>query len=102
VPATRRASNSARPDLLAAESALLAEARALLRAGDVRAARATLQRLQARFPRGELDQEREVLAIEVLSARGQASAARRRARAFVSAHPRSPHSAMLTRFLDPP
>jgi hypothetical protein len=101
-PAIRRAPSSARPDLLAAESALLTEARAQLRAGDVRAAQATLQRLRARFPHGELGQEREVLAIEVLSARGQASTARRRARAFVSAHPHSPHSATLTRFLDPP
>jgi hypothetical protein len=101
-PTLQRPPNSARPDLLAAESAALTKARAQLRAGDLRAAQATLRRLQARVPRGELDQEREVLAIEVLSAKGNLSAARRRARAFVSAHPRSPHSDTLTRFLDPP
>jgi hypothetical protein len=100
--AIRRAVEPRRADLLAAESAWLAQARAQLRAGDARAAQATLEQLHARFPRGELDQEREVLAIEVLSAQGNAAAARRRARAFVATHPRSPHSATLTRFLDRP
>jgi predicted Zn-dependent protease len=87
-------------DLLKAESALLTEARARLRAGNPAGAQAALDRLQAQFPKGMLTQEREVLAIEVLDARGNAEGARRRAKAFVKQYPKSPHSAKLTRFLD--
>jgi hypothetical protein len=89
-----------RLDLLKAESGLLTEARAQLRSGNASAAQASLDRLQAQFPKGMLTQEREVLAIEVLSARGNSEAARRRAKAFVRAYPQSPHSAKLSRFLD--
>ncbi len=89
-------------DLLRAESALLMEARAELRSGDAAAAAATLERLRAQFPKGVLRQEREVLAIDVLAARGNAQEAKRRAQAFVKQYPGSPHSAKLKRFLDPP
>ena len=89
-------------DRLAEESALLTEARARLRSGDVAGARAALDRLEQRFPRGVLGQEREVLSIELLSASGNAAAARRKARAFVAAHPKSPHSQRLSRFLEEP
>ena len=89
-----------RQDLLKAESALLTEARAQLRSGDAAGAQASLDRLQKEFPKGMLSQEREVLAIEVLSARGNTEGAKRRAQAFVKAHPKSPHSAKLSRFLE--
>jgi hypothetical protein len=89
-----------RLDALKAESALLTEARAELRSGDAAAAQASLDRLQAQFPKGMLTQEREVLAIEVLSARGNVEGAKRRAKAFVARYPKSPHSAKLARFLD--
>jgi len=91
-----------RNDRLAAESALLTEARAQLRAGDPTAARAALDRLAAQFPHGVLIQEREVLAIELLSAQGDVAGARRQARAFVGAYPTSPHSAKLRAFLSAP
>jgi TolA-binding protein len=89
-----------RQDLLKAESALLTEARAQLRSGNAAGAQASLDKLQQQFPKGVLSQEREVLAIEVLSARGNVEGAKRRAKAFVKAHPKSPHSAKLSRFLD--
>ncbi|WP_437715481.1 tetratricopeptide repeat protein [Sorangium sp. So ce448] len=89
-------------DLLRAESALLTEARAKLRSGDVAGATALLERLRAQFPNGVLRQEREVLAIDVLAARGNTQEARRRAQAFVKQYPKSPHSAKLRRFLDQP
>lgn len=89
-----------RLDLLRAESSLLTEARAQLRSGNAAGAQASLERLQAQFPKGMLTQEREVLAIEVLSARGNVEGAKRRARAFVKQYPKSPHSAKLARFLD--
>jgi TolA-binding protein len=89
-----------RQDLLKAESSLLTEARAQLRSGNVAGAQASLERLQVQFPKGMLTQEREVLAIEVLYARGNVDGAKRRARAFVKAYPKSPHSAKLSRFID--
>jgi TolA-binding protein len=89
-----------RQDLLKAESSLLAEARAQLRSGNVAGAQASLDRLKSQFPQGVLSQEREVLAIEVLYARGNVDGAKRRARAFIKAHPQSPHSAKLSRFID--
>jgi TolA-binding protein len=87
-------------DHLREESALLERARALLRSGHARAAQATLLRLQAQFPKGSLTQEREVLLIEALAARGDSGAAARDARTFVAAHPESPHTRQLRRFLD--
>ncbi|WP_437531518.1 tetratricopeptide repeat protein [Sorangium sp. So ce726] len=89
-------------DLLRAESALLTEARAKLRSGDVAGATALLERLRAQFPNGMLRQEREVLAIDELAARGNTQEAKRRAQAFVKQYPKSPHSAKLRRFLDQP
>jgi hypothetical protein len=89
-----------RRDSLQAESALLMQARAQLRSGHPGEAQATLDRLQAQFPKGMLAQEREVLAIEVLAARGNAGGARQRARAFIKAFPKSPHSQKLARFAE--
>lgn len=91
-----------RRDMLSAESALITQARAQLRNGDADAAQQLLRTLHKKFPKGMLRQEREVLTIEVLAARGNASAAQQRARAFIAAHPESPHSAQLSRFADAP
>ena len=98
----KRSGEPKRVDLLKAESGLLTEARAQLRSGNAAGAQATLDRLETQFPKGVLGQEREVLAIEVLAARGNAQAAKLRAKAFVRAYPKSPHSTKLSRFLDQP
>ncbi|MEO7034744.1 MAG: hypothetical protein ABI548_12625 [Polyangiaceae bacterium] len=100
--ATPPSADRTRSDQLSAESTLLTEARASLRNGDATAAQQTLNELRVKFPQGVLRQEREVLAIEVLSARGNKNAARRRARSFIAAYPESPHSARLSRFADAP
>lgn len=100
-PAPRK-SEPKRKDLLTAESAQLTRARAALRAGDLANAQRILQRMSAEFPRGVLAQEREVLAIEVLAARGELGAAKQRARAFEEAYPSSPHIARLRSLLDAP
>jgi hypothetical protein len=92
-PATRRSA-------LDAEASMLARVRSDLRGGDANAALAALNRLQSEFPRGQLTQERDVLAIEVLVANGNTAAARRKAQAFIAAHPKSPHSAKLERFVE--
>jgi hypothetical protein len=86
-------------DRLRHESALLTRARAELRGGNPHAAQATLSRMQREFPAGALHQERDVLAIEALAAEGNAEAAARGARAFIIAHPESPHASTLRRFL---
>lgn len=102
-PAPKRVDTSARPrESLDAESAMIAEARAELRGGDAHASMATLDRLRAQFPKGVLAQEREVLGIEVLAALGDAEGASRKARAFSDAHPDSPFTAKLRRFIIEP
>ena len=105
-PATERlskaSSEQSATDRLSAESALLTQARAQLRSGDAATAQQTLTRLRANFPKGVLGQEREVLAIEVLAAQGNTEAARRRARAFMVAYPKSPHSPQLSRLAGDP
>ena len=82
------------------ESELVMAARAALRQGDVKGAGTTLQELDRAVPHGKLTQEREVLRIEWLAAQGDQNSAARRARAFLAAHPKSPHAARLTRFVD--
>jgi hypothetical protein len=101
-PTPRASADGTASARLAAESALLTAARAELVSGDPRAAQSTLTRMQTEFPHGVLSQEREVLAIEALAADGKADAAARRARAFIAAHPESPHSAQLGRFVEGP
>jgi hypothetical protein len=86
-------------DRLRHESALLTRARAELRSGNPHAAQATLGRMQREFPAGALHQERDVLAIEALAAEGNTDGAARGARAFITAHPESPHAPTLQRFL---
>jgi hypothetical protein len=85
-------------NLLGVESRMLTEARAQLRGGEPRGAMATLERLQTRFPKGVLLQEREVLTIQVLSALGDNAAATRKAKAFLEAYPNSPHAPQIRRF----
>lgn len=95
-------SEAAREDRLTAESKLLTSARAELRRGNAAGAQQVLEQMRQKFPNAVLGQEREVLSIEVLAARGNSEAARRRARAFIAAYPKSPHSAQLARFADAP
>jgi len=85
---------------LDAEASLLSKVRAALRSGDAHGALIVLNQLQAQFPKGALGQERDVLAVEVLAANGNTAAAKRKAAAFIAAHPSSPHSAKLERFVE--
>ena len=86
-------------DALREESALVAAARLAMRRGDGAAALDSLEIARARFPRGTLLQEREVLTIEALAQNGNASAASRRASAFLKAFPASPHVAHVRTFV---
>jgi hypothetical protein len=83
------------PPAQPSEAELLEQARAALRAEPARA----LQRANehaARFPRGVLVQEREVLAIQALRKLGRSADADRRAEAFAKAFPGSPFQPKLS------
>ena len=68
-------SEASREDRLSAESKLLTHARAELRRGNSASAQQILEQMRVKFPNGVLGQEREVLSIEVLAARGNSDAA---------------------------
>ncbi len=79
-----------------AERLALEQARRAFRNGDPRAALAIVDR--APEPASVLAQEREVLAIEALSAAGQSAQAKTRARAFLARFPGSPHQNHIGQF----
>jgi Tetratricopeptide repeat len=101
-PPSHAPNKNKEPAPLTEESALLTRARSELRAGARASAQRSLDRLRARFPNGVLAQERDVLSIELLSARGDHASARRAARAFVTRYPDSPHSVQLRTLLASP
>ncbi|HEX5661558.1 MAG TPA: hypothetical protein VFX59_30420 [Polyangiales bacterium] len=89
-------------DTLQAESRMLAQARAQLRAHDLAGAEQTLNQARDQFARGALGQEREVLQVELLSALGDREGADHRARRFLRKHSDSPHAKRVQRFLIAP
>jgi hypothetical protein len=86
---------------LDAESGLLRRARERLDNGDPKGALDDIALMASRFPRGELAQEREVVAIQALHAQGQRAAAAARTTAFLRAHPSSPYADSLRQALRP-
>jgi hypothetical protein len=96
--APRSPTRAETPGTLSRESSLLVAARAKLRQGDTAGASTSLRELDQHVPHGKLTQEREVLRIELLAAKGDHAGAARRAEAFLAAHPTSPHAARLARF----
>ena len=86
---------------LDAESSLLRRAREKLENGDPKTALDDVAVLAARFPRGELTQEREVVAIHALLALGHRSAAYDRTADFLRLHPTSPYADSLRLALKP-
>ncbi len=86
---------------LDAESGLLRRAREKLENGDPKGSLDDIAVLTARFPRGELGQEREVLAIQALRAEGQRATAASRTADFLRLHPSSPYAGSLRQALTP-
>jgi outer membrane protein assembly factor BamD (BamD/ComL family) len=74
---------------LAAERALVDRARSALGRGDTTASLDAVAAHEARFPRGRLTEERELVAIQALVRRGETGAAKARADRFRRAHPKS-------------
>jgi TolA-binding protein len=85
---------SAKPTL-ADEVASLDAARSALASGNASAALRALDDHDRRFPGGALGPEGTVLRIEALAQRGDRGSAAALARAFLAAHPRSPHAARI-------
>ena len=90
--------SSARVSQLEGETRALRRARDELRGGRLSDALATLEASQRQFSLPELDQEREALLIELLYRTGQKPAAERRAHAFLSRFPDSPHAQQVRQF----
>jgi hypothetical protein len=99
-PALRRGPSSPSSNL-DAESALLRRAREKLENGDAKGALDDVAVLAARFPRGELAQEREVVAIHALLSQGQRATAAARTADFLHVHPNSPYADSLRQALKP-
>jgi hypothetical protein len=78
------------------ETAMLLDARALL-PRDPAAALAVLDAHHANFPRGQLADEREFMAVEALRRLGRGAEADARAEALVRASPASPYARLLRR-----
>jgi hypothetical protein len=78
------------PDTLAAEVALLGDAKRALESGQTAAAFAAIAEHDRRFPHGSLGQEAAALRIEATARGGDRTAAASLARAFEVAYPGSP------------
>ena len=86
---------------LAEQVATLDRARAALASGDAATALHEIAACEARYPRGALVEEAEVLRIEALLAEGDRAAAARVGARFLSAHPSSPHAAHVRALVAP-
>lgn len=87
------------PSSLAAEIALLDEARRAQSAGQYAHALAVLARYQREHPHGELRREGDVLRLETLSRSGAQEDAARLARRFLEAFPDDPHATHVRSFV---
>lgn len=104
-PATARASNQGRPPSVAAPRPTPESEADLLRAAmealvtEPRAVLSITNEHARRYPRGNLAQEREVIAIDALVRIGETAAARLRAERFLAANPRTAHHARIDSLL---
>ncbi|HEX6837102.1 MAG TPA: outer membrane protein assembly factor BamD, partial [Polyangia bacterium] len=88
-PSAHEAHRAARHTDLAAEHALLADARSAMQSSDAARALAILDDHARRFPRGQLAEERDALRVGALWLSGDHAAARRHADEFARRHPGS-------------
>ena len=96
----RFTSPAAAPSGLASEISLLDRARSALDGGDTNAALAALDEHGAKYDTGALTEEAELLRLEALVQRRQTAAALSQGRAFLAAHPRSPHAGRVRRLME--
>lgn len=82
---------------LTGERALIDRARAALARGDAAAAERAVELHRSRFPAGQLNEEREAIAIRALRASGRSQEAKQREDDFARAYPDSVFSPSLSR-----
>jgi hypothetical protein len=99
LPVANQASPPSRASLLREESLAVIAARQALRENDAGGALRLLEQAQRRFKKGALLEEREALTIQALAKSGNEAQAARRAKAFMTNYPRSPHAADVQRYL---
>lgn len=99
-PGASRAGHLSGRNALAAELAALDAVRVKLAAGEPKAAQQLLDVYQRDFPKPRLALEAEVLRIDALDRAGQSEAARKRAAAFVQAHPKGVLTGRVRRYLE--
>lgn len=88
-PGTSSTGTATSPSRLAEERAALEMGRTALARGDADGALAAATAHERTFPRGALTEEREVLVVQALAAKGHDDLARARARRFVERYPNS-------------
>lgn len=86
-------------DALGEEVSFLDHARRALAGGDPAGALRQLDAFDARFPRGSLVEEAEVVRVEALLAEDDRASAAKVAARFLAAHPTSPHAARIRALL---
>jgi hypothetical protein len=100
-PRGSRRPSTSEPEIVvmgvAAEIELVGRAETALRAGHPRRALSILEAHERRFPRGDLAQEREKIAVVALCRSGRARAARERSQEFLSSWPSSPYADVVRR-----
>jgi len=100
-PTASTSSAASAVSLLREESQVVLAARRALRAGDASTGLRILEKAQQRFGTGVLSEERAALWIEALARSGDRVRASKRARTFLSSHPKSPHTADVQRYVLP-
>jgi len=100
-PPTSSASPEGKDAELAAERALIDRARTALGRGDPSAALEAVAAHEARFPRGRLAEERELVAIQALSRGGRAAETKARADRFRKVYPKSVFLPAIARLAPP-
>ncbi len=101
-PTATRETSARPPTTLDAELGLLRSAYSALNAGHAQRAFDVLDEHARRFPRGELQESREVARMLALCAMDRAPAARARARQFLASYPDSPFVGRVRNMCPPP
>ncbi len=98
-PSERSGAKATRSGSLAAQVALIDEARSLLGAGDAKSALSSISRYRVTYPTGAFRQEAFLLELEALAASGQKTRAIALGRSFLERYPNSPHAERVGRVL---
>lgn len=98
-PTERANRMAAAPKPTVPEATLLTRAHEQLLGGDAEGALASVTEHARAYPNGTFAQEREVIAIEALSALGRRAEAERRAASFHAAYPQSSHGERVDRLI---